>query len=68
MTPITPATPSADGSATPHTVEQWRAEHCTPKATPSVDEVDSSATAVRPSGDTASLTKDENHGLPSTGF
>lgn len=68
MTPITPATPSADGSATPHTVEHWRAEHCTPKATPSVDEVDSSATAVRPSGDTASLTKDENHGLPSTGF
>ena len=68
MTPITPATPSADGSATPQTVEQWRSEHCTPKATPSVNEVESSATAVRPSGDTTSLTKDEDHGLPSTGF
>lgn len=68
MTPIAATTPSANGSATPHTVEQWRAEHCAPKATPSVDEVDSSATAVRPSGDTASLTKNEDHGLPFTGF
>lgn len=68
MTPIATPTPSADESATPQTVEQWRSEYCTPKATPSVDEVDSSATAVRPSGDTASLTKDEDHGLPFTGF